>query len=386
MLTIGTELFPLLESVQNLSRQMRVMPSQSFAILLLSILSIGKVGATSPPFTSPPIEHTTSWIGNSYPGAQKWVQQDIRAMAVTPDGTVFTNAEWDEGGGNVGEYRDGELIRYARHTHGWGAGGGVSVAVNSRYLFIGMAMGNEGGGLKDEHTWPPKGSKWFGISRRLRSDITQPAPFDGGKGDTLKDSFLVVAEVPEPGGTPLAGMVATEKELFVSDPNAGEIKVFDCESMTAVRSWKVERAGPLAKDRWGNLAMLEAAEGDLPRRVLYFGRGEKPWMEAILPAHVAPSAICFQDNRLLVADIGPAQQILVFAPVPDSHEMKLEKSFGEAGGILAAKGVFGDRRFNDVRAIGYDFPFRSSSLRTVRPAQVGWRNHHRPPPARMARL
>ena len=89
-------------------------------------------------------------------------------MAVTPDGTVFTNVEWEEGGGNVGEYRDGELVRYAMHTHGWGAGGGVSVAVNSNYLFIGLAMGNEGGGLKDEHTWPPKGLKWFGVSRRLR--------------------------------------------------------------------------------------------------------------------------------------------------------------------------------------------------------------------------
>ena len=106
--------------------------------------------AAPPPFTSPALPHVTSWIGNTYPGAKRWVQQDIRAMAVTEDGTVFTNVEWEEGGGNVGEYRDGALVRYAMHTHGWGAGGGVSVAVNSNYVFIGMAMGNEGGGLKDD--------------------------------------------------------------------------------------------------------------------------------------------------------------------------------------------------------------------------------------------
>ena len=299
----------------------------------------------------------TSWIGNTYPGAKKWVQQDIHAMTVTDDGTAFTDVEWDEGGGNVGEYLDGALIRYARHTHGWGAMGGTAVAVNSKYVFIGMEMGNEGGGLKDENTWPAKGLKWFGISRRWRSDIAKAAPFaggKGGKGDTLKESFLVVDEVPDKSGMPLAGMVADEKQLFVSDPNAAEIKVYDCETMRLGRRWKVDRAGPLARDRWGNIAMLESANGDSPRRVLYFGRGERAWMHATLPRDAVPSAICFRDNRLLVADMGPAQQILVFAPVPDSTEMRLIDRFGEQGGLLAANGVLGPRRFNDVRALGCD--------------------------------
>ena len=332
---------------------------KSSFILLIASLGVGITlrAAEPPPFASPAIAHATSWMGNSYPGAKRWVQQDIRAMAVTEDGTVFTNVEWEEGGGNVSEYRDGELIRYARHTHGWGAGGGVSVAVNSNYVYIGMVMGNEGGGLKDENTWPPKGAKWFGISRRLRSDITKAAPFaggKGGKGDTLKESFLVVAEVPERGGTPLAGMVATEKELIVSEPNAGEIQVFDNATMKLVRRWTVERAGPLAMDRWGNLAMLEAPRAGSPSRVLFFGKGEKPWMFATPPVGAVPSAICFADNRLLVADTSPAQQILIFAPVPDAKEMRLEPRFGEPGGIFAHHGVFGDRRFNDVRTIGCD--------------------------------
>jgi len=41
---------------------------------------------------------SVSWLGNSFAGAEKWVQQDIHAMAVTPDGTVYTNVEWDEAG------------------------------------------------------------------------------------------------------------------------------------------------------------------------------------------------------------------------------------------------------------------------------------------------
>ena len=52
-------------------------------------------------------------------------------MCVIPDGTVFTNVGWDEAGGNVDEYRDGKLVRYAKHTHGWGFNGGKAVAANS---------------------------------------------------------------------------------------------------------------------------------------------------------------------------------------------------------------------------------------------------------------
>ena len=121
-------------------------------------------------FTSPRLEADTSWIGNTFGGGKKWVQQDIHALAVMPDGTVFTNVPWDEAGGNGGEYRDGELLRYALHTHGWGANGGDAVAANSRYLFLGMQMDNENGGLKDPDTWPPKGSRWQGISRRTRAE------------------------------------------------------------------------------------------------------------------------------------------------------------------------------------------------------------------------
>lgn len=324
---------------------------------VLILFGVGWAEAGPPPFDSPTLAHATSWVGNSYPGTPRWVQQDIRAMAVTADGTVFTNVEWEEGGGNVGEYRDGELIRYAWHTHGWGAGGGRSVAVNARYLFIGMAMGNEGGGLKDESTWPSKGLKWLGVSRRWRSDIARPAPFAGGKGgqgDTLEESFLVVAEVPDEGGIPLAGIVATDTELFVSDPNAGIIKVFDCETMAPVRGWRVERAGPLAIDRRGNVTMLEAPLPDRSQRVLVFDRSGKPARQFTLPEGTIASAIGCQEDRLLVADISTRQQILIYEPGLDSGELELVGTFGERGGVFGARGVFGDRRFNDVRALGCD--------------------------------
>ena len=136
-----------------------------------------------------------TWIGNSYPGGDgKHVPQDIDALCVTPDGRVFSNVFWEEGGGNVTEFKDDKVLGNAGHTHGWGATGGKAIACNSKYLYIGTRMTNEGGGLKDESTWPPKGKQWLGISRRPLNDIRKAAPFSGGKGgkgDTLKGAFFM---------------------------------------------------------------------------------------------------------------------------------------------------------------------------------------------------
>lgn len=40
-----------------------------------------------------------SWIGNTFGfGDGTWTQINITAIAVTPDGKVYTNAPWDESG------------------------------------------------------------------------------------------------------------------------------------------------------------------------------------------------------------------------------------------------------------------------------------------------
>ena len=82
------------------------------------------------------LHYGVSWIGNSFGGKTTWVQQDVEGLWVEPDGTVFTNVRWDEAGGNVQQYHDGQLVAMAGHTHGWGYEGGDAVAANSKYLFI----------------------------------------------------------------------------------------------------------------------------------------------------------------------------------------------------------------------------------------------------------
>src|SRR5689334_21585187 len=80
------------------------------------------------------LTYSVSWLGNSFPGAEKWVQQDIHALCVAADGTVYTNAGWDEGGREVGIYKDGDVIGRAGHTHGRGFNGGEAIALNGRYV------------------------------------------------------------------------------------------------------------------------------------------------------------------------------------------------------------------------------------------------------------
>ncbi|MBB5498243.1 hypothetical protein HDG37_002443 [Paraburkholderia sp. MM5384-R2] len=90
------------------------------------------------------LSYTTSWIGNSFGfGDGKWMQQDIQAISVGADGTVYTNAPWDESGSEIAAYRAGDKLAVAGSTHGWGAAGGDAVAVNHTYLYAAMSIGNE---------------------------------------------------------------------------------------------------------------------------------------------------------------------------------------------------------------------------------------------------
>jgi hypothetical protein len=306
---------------------------------------------------------TVSWLGNTFPGATAWVQQDVKTIHVLPDGTVYTNVEWDEGGGQVAAYRDGTLLAIARHTHGWGQEGGLAVAANTKYLYLGQSMNNEGGGLKDPDTWPPKGRAWFGVARRLRSDITQPAPFaggKGGKGDTLPRCFLPLVETSDHGVTAdLPGLAANDLRLYASNPHHRRIDVLDAETMQPVAHWPCDRPGPLALDADGSLWVLQTAGDSQPARVLRLDREGRPLPQRIaFPDGVVPTAIAVDPprHRLLVADDGPDQQIRIYDQI--DRDPRLAGTLGVKGGILAGPrpGQVGPLRFNRPSGVGVDDP------------------------------
>ncbi len=304
------------------------------------------------------LHYGVSWIGNSFGGKTTWVQQDVEGLWVEPDGTVFTNVRWDEAGGNVQQYHDGQLVAMAGHTHGWGYEGGDAVAANSKYLFIVQNVSNEGGGLKG-NSWPPKGFTWSGVSRRHRSAIIRAAPFPEGhgkQGDVLQGAFLPVEEFAEHGQRRVRGLWATETELFVSSPLDGTIKVYDTQSMRPLRSWNVERPDRLCLDLRAQVWVLQRpnAEG-MWKSLRFTPRGQLLPQKIEFPAGVTPTAMAVdRANRLLVADAGADQQIKIYDAIDTAPELK--ETLGTKGGIFAGPipGKFGDLRFNRPAAIGVD--------------------------------
>lgn len=309
-----------------------------------------------------PLENvTSSWLGNSFAGTgvDKWVQQDIEDLFVTSDGTVYAIVYWDEAGGEVTAYRDGDVVTAARHTHGWGYHGGSAIAANEKYLYFGQFVENEGGHLVDPATWPPKGKEWYGIARRFRSDITRAAPFPhgkGGKGATLKGGFLVIHELPtEASDAHVAGLWATEAEVFAACPYDDTIRVFDTESMEPLRQWPLKRPGPMSMDGQGTLWILHRRGKEGPSRILRFDTdGTQLPQEIALPSKVIPTDICIdKDDRLLVSDRGPSQRVLIYDDIDTSP--RLTDTFGVERGIFSEPaGRFGPLRFNDPAGVGTD--------------------------------
>jgi hypothetical protein len=342
--------------------------------------------------------YQTSWIGNSFGGLEngrgKWVQQDIAAMCVTADGDVYTNVSWEEAGGNCSLYKNGQMLGSAWHTHGWGFNGGKAVAVNDNYVYIALSGNNENGNLNDPETWAPKGFKWYGISRRLRSDFTQGAPFDGGKGgkgDTLPKSFLVVNEVPEgeknDDSAAITGLYADNSRLYVANPHTKAIEIYDTETMKKITQWEVPQEfgkdiKQIACDSNGNLWVLlnRPREALLADHFLVFDNNGKLFTkhkpngkiaycpieipenaEENFPHNFLPSAFCFDyKGRLLIAASGVLWNLVLFLEkngfdyVWGNRSLPSTRLMLGTARYVRKNGDFAEQTFCNITAIGAD--------------------------------
>ncbi len=107
----------------------------------------------------------------------------VEDIAVTPEGVVVTNTEWDEAGGEITLIRDGKVEGVGDHTHGWGNFGGDAIAVGDGYAFTAARIENAGGKLANRPSYPEKSTIWFGLMRRELNHLSRGAPFEGGVGN-----------------------------------------------------------------------------------------------------------------------------------------------------------------------------------------------------------
>jgi sugar lactone lactonase YvrE len=286
--------------------------------------------------------YTTSWVGNTFGGGKKWVQINVHDLYVTPDGTVYTNTIWDEAGREGGIYKNGDAIAQADQLHGWGRTGGVAVTADEKYIYIAMQQYPDG---KPGEDYPPKGTEWHCIRRYDLSG--KPAPFPGGRG--WDKSMLIVSTKA---GGDVTGLATVKGLLYASDNAANFIRVYDKRTMKEVRHFSVPRPGKIAIDKKGNLWVIQSKNGKNPTKILHYSPTGKQLPVGITNI-VEPSAIAIDNQgRLLVADNGPRQQILIY---DITSQPKQVGTFGIKGGIYAGnRGEIGDLKFYGISGVGVD--------------------------------
>ena len=142
--------------------------------------------------------YTTSWIGNDGGWEEVHIPHDMLNMFVSDDGTVATICGWDEGGTNVGVFKDGKLISRPEGsgTGGWGRFSGSAVALDDNYVYQLLSQHGCDGGNSDLNInglpqFPPCDEKYeWKTIRRYDIKTGLGAPFKGGYG--YKGDMLVV--------------------------------------------------------------------------------------------------------------------------------------------------------------------------------------------------
>jgi hypothetical protein len=239
--------------------------------------------------------HETSWIGNSFGGADnKWVQNYVDEIEVSPDGTVYTASEWDESGRCSGIYKNGDvnsdlLKQYdgkgGHKAWGWGTAG-QSVAIDGTYIYL---VNTEGELL------------------RFRRDDRK-----------YVDQITVGKAV---------GMTASDTTLCIVRDN-GDIQMRSLDELSAVRTFNVAHARDAVFDRKGSLWIVAGTQ------ILHYDTGGNTLPEKIVDAGKPTSLSVDNRGRLVVCDNGPRSQVL-FYDIAGSPRMT--GSFGVQGGIAAGK-------------------------------------------------
>lgn len=289
----------------------------------------------------PTIPYTTSWIGNTFGGGSKWVQIQISTIYVARDGTVYTTSVWDEAGREAGIYKDGDVIGKAGALHGWGRTGGQAVTANKKYLYVAMAQGAIDRTVLQNY--PPSGTTWYCVRRYHLSG--EPAPFAGGRG--YDGSMLIVST-----SNPVTGLATAGSELYVSDSVANRVYLYSTQTMAELRSWSVDRPQQMVVDSQGDIWIIQAKDASNSPKILNFSKTGTLLSKQITDI-VDPTALAIDNKgRLLVAENGPRQQVLIYNT---TSTPTLVGTLGSERGIYSGtSGEVGDLKLYGLTGVGTD--------------------------------
>ena len=308
-------------------------------------------------------DYTTSWIGNSFGGNDPnppnqtlyHVPLNMNSIYVRPDGRVFTNTGWDEGGRPISIFKDGRLIsplNDQNNSPNYRNGGGAAVVADDKYIYGAQSTGPRPAG--------------------------DPNPLDGGQGVFIfNQSDLSNTDLLFTGSNTLYqeqtifGMALHAGKLYVTENDVNLVEVFDTNSRALLASYSINNPVRIAVDRnggmWishqdptplpatpaGNIYDINGQMG-LPTIDHYDASGH--WINSItLPDGGQVGALWLDKwGALFVGDDGPDQDIKIYADILE-HPFLLT-TFGEKGGTYAGpiRGEFAPRRFRGITGIGTD--------------------------------
>ena len=221
-----------------------------------------------------------------------------------------------------------------------------------------MSIGNQNNALVGSD-YPPANSKWFGLTRRLRSNVALGAQFASGIGNSAnvtKNSFLRVTTAPAATDAAIRGIAASDTEVYVSDTFDNQIVVYDANTMRELRSWAVPSPGRIALDSDSTLWVITGMQSPTGPGVAHYTAQGVPIAGApVLPAGVIPADLAIAPSgQLAIADDGPQQLIWLYTKSANG-QTTAAGSIGTRDGIFhATKGQPGDWRFNGLTGIGFD--------------------------------
>ena len=311
----------------------------------LAVTGEGGASATSTfdhiSITELTVAYKTSWALNTFGSAGDFVQDNIHGMWVSPDGVCYPTCSYDEGGNPSGVYREvaGRPVRIS----------------GLRDRFGGMAVG----GLSGKYVF------YGGDSGVSRCAILTDGTTDPSDGHVLN-------------GNKIRGIAVGSGELYVSDMTNNKIQVFDVYTLAPLRSWTYDRPGPIVVDKRGNLWIVHRkGDGNDGDRIDCYTPGSgstvgTPITGKTIAGGATPTALCYdtKNDRLLVADNGPDQQIKAYAGLvtaqtdaPHLDESFMNRgTFGQKGGVWSGDtpGLIYDpkaggyARFCGITGVGLD--------------------------------
>ncbi|MDR1335414.1 MAG: T9SS type A sorting domain-containing protein [Tannerella sp.] len=295
-------------------------------------------------------DYRTSWIANDGGIPRTHVPHSMDALFVRGDGTVATICNWDEGGTNVGVWKDGAIVSIPMEsgTGSWGRNSGKAVAMDDQYVYQLMRFnGNSGNDELNSNglrRFPPRGNgiEWQLITR-YNAATGMNAPFPEGYGPLNNMLFVCQQEARY-----LQGLAVTDTTLIVAVPGIpalsipDSLKIFNKKTMssTPIGGFRLLAddggVGYLAADKRGYVWMLQP---DRKRIVAISLRNGGIRFTLDLPADANAKSFSIDtrasgQERILVANSGQDLNILIYTDIYSNTAPTLSGTFGVTGGIL----------------------------------------------------